>query len=505
VKLQVVLDRPLPASLPAGSGTALFCVGSCWVAGGPNDLQRNRERHPRLDRLEIVVDGVPHPAAAHGLPRPDVAAAHPAEPASRFSGFWTMLPIPARSGSGAIELRLRAAPAGGARSLEAPLGTIAIRPAGEATGTAEPPAPSAAPPGTIAVCMATFEPDETLFEAQIRSLRGQSDDRWICLISDDCSAPERSARIVEIVGEDPRFTISRSELRLGFYRNFERALTLVPGEIELVALCDQDDRWDPDKLAELRSGIGDGVLVYSDMRLVEADGRRRRDTLWRGRANNHENLASMLIANTITGAASLFRRELIELAVPFPDTPGFQFHDHWLAVVALAAGPVAYVDRPLYDYVQHPGAVFGDVTHGAGARPGLRHRVATLRVRGGVPAWRAAYFYGYLARQGLAHAALVRCTGRLTEPKRRALERFIACDSSWFALLWLMCRPLRALAGRTETLGTELELAQGIIWKRLIAIRARAWHHERGPLSDASIPPPQAFTQKRLRRWRARV
>jgi hypothetical protein len=89
--------------------------------------------------------------------------------------------------------------------------------------------------------------------------------------------------------------------------------------------------------------------------------------------------------------------------------------------------------------------------------------------------------------------------------KRRALERFVAADSSWFALAWLLCRAARVLFGRTETLGTEIELVQGIAWKRLIALRARYWHHQWGPLSDASVPPPQAFVQKRLRRWRANL
>ena len=48
-----------------------------------------------------------------------------------------------------------------------------------------------------------------------------------------------------------------------------------------------------------------------------------------------------------------------------PDAPGVPFHDHWLGLVAMASGDVAYVDRPLYDYVQHPGAVFGPVAGGA--------------------------------------------------------------------------------------------------------------------------------------------
>jgi Glycosyl transferase family 2 len=471
--LELRLERPLPAWIPVGVSTAVFCVGSCFHPSEP------------IERLELLVDGIPHPASAYGMPRQDVAAAHGGSPVSVFSGFWATVPIPARTRSGVTTLDVVATLASG--RVEAPLGQIEAREPDVASGIE-----ATRRPGVIAVCMATFEPDEALFRIQVESLRAQTDDRWICVISDDCSRQESFAQIVEVVGDDERFTIDRSEQRLGFYRNFERTLTLVPAGIELVALCDQDDRWAPDKLGTLRGAIGDAVAVYSDLRLVEADGRVLRQTFWEGRRNNHDNLASMVIANTITGAASLFRRDLIDLALPFPDTPGFQFHDHWLAVIALAAGPVAYVDRPLYDYVQHPGAVFGDVTHGTGPR-------------GPRPLWRAGYFFGYLSRESQAQVALIRCAGRLTPRKRRALEWFIACDTSWLALLWLLGRPLRALFGHTETLGTELELAQGVVWKRLMALRARYWRGRLGVLTDASIPPPQAFVQKRLRRWRARV
>ena len=488
--LEVRLERALPVSLPAGSATAIFFVGRCF--------------HPdeEITRLEIVVDGVAHRTTAHGLPRPDVAVANPSAGArSYFSGFWGTAPITVPDRSRPIELAIAAGLANGQR-LEQPLGEIGVSPILTPPSVAAPPAA-----GTIAICMATFEPDETLFRAQVESLRTQTDERWICLISDDCSAPEHFERLVAVVAGDPRFTISRSERRLGFYRNFERALELVPAEIELVALCDQDDRWHPDKLAVLRGAIGDAILVYSDLRLVEADGRVRRETFWQDRRNRYDNLASMLIANTITGAAAMFRRELIDLAVPFPDTPGFQFHDHWLAVVALAAGPLAYVDRPLYDYVQHPGAVFGDVTHGPRDRVQGRTRelVRAIRNRRSIPRWRAGYFFGYLSRKTQAEVALIRCESRLEAGKRRALEQFVAADSSLIALAWLLCRAARVRFGRTETLGTEIELAQGIAWKHLIALRARYWHHQRGPLSDASVPPPQAFVQKRLRRWRANI
>jgi hypothetical protein len=305
------------------------------------------------------------------------------------------------------------------------------------------------------------------------------------VISDDCSAPERFAPIAERVGGDRRFVVSRSDERLGFYRNFERALTMAPPEAELLALCDQDDRWHPDKLRTLRAALGSATMVYSDQRLVDAGGEVLRDTLWQGRSNNHTDLASLLVANSITGAATLFRREVAELALPFPDTTGLAFHDHWLGLVALAAGDVAYVDRPLYDYVQHRGAFFGSVTHGddAPGRGGL--------LRGG----RGAYFRGYLPRAVLARILLARCGERTTRAKRRALHRFVAAERSPRAFCWLAARPLRALWGRNETLGSEAELLRGIVWRRLVRLLGR----------DASLPDLLSFQQRRLRRWRARV
>jgi glycosyltransferase involved in cell wall biosynthesis len=387
------------------------------------------------------------------------------------------------------------------RVVAAPLGSIQVverQPAPDLGAV-----PERSGPGLIAVCMATFEPDPALFRAQVESLRAQRDDCWVCVISDDASRPEHFERITQIVGGDRRFAVSRSEARLGFYRNFQRALELAPPQAELLALCDQDDRWHPDKLQTLRAALGDAQLVYSDQRLVGADGRVLRNTLWKGRRNNSANLASVLIANTITGAATLFRREVAELALPFPDSPGFQFHDHWLAVVALAAGDVAYVDRPLYDYVQHAGAIFGDVTSGARSS-----RAATWRPpspRRSLDAWRAAYFYGYLSREVQAQTALLRCSGRLAAGKRRALRRFVASARSPTAFAWLALRPLRELLGRNETLGSEAAMARGIAWKAMVAARARRGPASPGLLGDAGFPPPGSFNQKRLRRWRARV
>jgi glycosyltransferase involved in cell wall biosynthesis len=474
--LVVRLESELPASLPPGRGTAVFCYGSCFHPG------------ERITGLSLLAGGVPHRPAAWGMPRPDVFAESPG-PRSFRSGFWGTVPLPPGA-AGPVELAVVARLASGA-VVVALLGRIEIAEPAPAAG-------AAAGAGLIAVCMATFEPDMALFRTQLESLRAQTEERWTCVISDDCSAPERFAEIAALVGDDPRFALHGSERRLGFYRNFERALRLAPAGAELIALCDQDDRWEPDKLELLRAALGPATMVYSDQRLVDASGRVLRETLWEGRSNNHTDLVSMLVANSITGAATLFRRDVAELALPFPDAPGLPFHDHWLGLVALAAGDVAYVDRPLYDYVQHRGAFFGAVTH-AGGEPPPRRRRGLLR--GG----RAAYFRGYLPRAVLAEVLLVRCGSRLAPAKRRALRRFVAAERSPLAFAWLAARPLRALAGRNETLGSEAELVRGIVWRRLAALLATGSRKPGRRPVDASLPDILSFQQQRLRRWRARV
>jgi hypothetical protein len=253
---------------------------------------------------------------------------------------------------------------------------------------------------------------------------------------------------------------------------------------KLLAPCDQDDRWYPDKLRTLRAALeGDAQLAYSDQRLVAADGRVLRESLWEGRRRDSSNLASLLVANSVPGASMLIRREVAELALPFPDPPGDQYHDHWLALAALASGGIAYVNRPLYDYIQHPGAVMAGA-----ATPSARSR-------------RGAYFGGYVGREVLARTLLLRSDP--TPRKRRALQWFVAAQSEPACFAWLALRPLRRLIGRDETLGGELALAGGIAWRWLLPLAtARAERPGRRPF-DASFPDPPRFEQPRLRRWRA--
>jgi hypothetical protein len=177
-----------------------------------------------------------------------------------------------------------------------------------------------------------------------------------------------------------------------------------------------------------------------------------------------------------------------------------QFHDHWLALVALGGGRIQYVDRPLYDYVQHGGAILGRVV-GPGVADRVRRRLRLPRMRD----WRGAYFLGYLPTRMRAQTVMMRCSETLSASERRGLELYIRADSSPVAFLWLVARPLRMLFGRTETRGGEWELAVGVVWRWLASLVAAAPGWPDRYLLDTSFPEPLSFAQKRLGRWREQI
>ncbi len=509
--LEVVLDNPLPPSLPRGRATAVFLSGTCF------------HRREAIERLEIVVDGTRQAPSASRMPRLDLfRALHPdldpdaeltvacdprsaEDPEIRCyrSGFWGVVPIGPSERAGEIDLRVDARLSGGG-SASAAIGVVAVVEP-EAARFSQPRDPKL--DGLIAICMATYDPNMELFRRQVQSLRTQTDENWICLISDDCSGEDRFQGITQTIGRDPRFQISRSPERRGFYRNFERALGMVPSDAELIALSDQDDRWYPDKLSSLRSSIGDAQLAYGGMRLVDTEGDVLARSLLEGRRARRFNFLSLLCSNMIPGSAALFRRQVLELALPFPEGPGWDFHDHWLSVVAMATGGVRYVDRPLHDYVQHDDAVLeGHVAVNPETDVARRERRRALPRRGVralVSDWRKPYFFGYVPAVIRAHVLLARCTGLLTRRQERTLRLLIAAEHSVFGFVWLAVQPLRRPVG-SAAVRTEGLLVRGILWRLAIAIRVRGRERPGNAAYDASQPAVEHFGPRRPRRYRVR-
>ena len=422
--------------------------------------------HPEreIQKLEIVVGSVRTPVSADHMPRPGTV--------SEGDWWWAFVPVERVEKRGTEEVWLRAHLAGGGVE-ESLLGRLDLVPRESVQISLEPRDERAEP--YVAVCMATYNPPPELFKQQIESIRAQTHQNWVCLISDDCSDPAAAQEIEAIVGDDPRFCVSRSERQGGFYRNFGRALSMCPPEATHVALCDQDDRWYPDKLERLLGSLRPGShLAYSDARIVDEQGLTLSDTYWQERRNNYTNFTSLLLANTITGAASLYSAELMRYVLPFPPPQGNIFHDHWIATVAMALGPISYVNQPLYEYVQHESAVVGHARANSGVRRAKRPPGRVPRAAGGARNWRSLYF-GANCRIALFSQVLeMRCGDLLSRRQRRVVRRMRAIAEDPKLLPWLMLRATRHNLGWNETAGRESALARGLAWRLLTPVRLKA-------------------------------
>jgi glycosyltransferase involved in cell wall biosynthesis len=154
--------------------------------------------------------------------------------------------------------------------------------------------------------------------------------------------------------------------RLGPAGNFERAIAACRGEI--IALCDQDDVWMPDKLAviarefERNPKLG---LVFSDADICDEAGNPLGYRLWqsvgfggrlRRRAERGGAFDVILRQNVVTGATVAFSAGLRDLVLPIDPR---WMHDGWIAILIAAVAPVSAIRTPLVRYRQHPGQSIG--------------------------------------------------------------------------------------------------------------------------------------------------
>lgn len=213
---------------------------------------------------------------------------------------------------------------------------------------------------TVSVAMTTYNGERFLRE-QIDSILAQTLLPREIVVADDCSSDGTRNILLEYDRANPGvFKLLFNERNLGFAKNFERAVAACSSDY--VALCDQDDVWDPEKLATLLGNVGDADLVHSDARLVDSTGKLIAES-YTALSRKHVNKRSFVdvcVNNSVTGCTAMATRALMTRALPFSANMP---HDHWLAVWAACGRGIRYVPLPLVSYRQHEGNVIG--AHGA--------------------------------------------------------------------------------------------------------------------------------------------
>ena len=237
------------------------------------------------------------------------------------------------------------------------------------------------PGARVSVALGTHNGARYLRE-QLESILAQSHGVDEIVLSDDASGDGTVELAEQVLSEHratdaatPVLVVKRNPVALGVTPNFEQTLRAASGD--LIALCDQDDVWHPDRveraLAEFdgRPGLD---LVAAEARLVDETGAPLGSSLLetlgvddatRTRLGTDAAFGELLKRNLLTGATMLVSRALVERAAPFPAS---WVHDEWLAVVASVGGGIAVVAEPVIDYRQHGANQIGVSRLGAGGK-----------------------------------------------------------------------------------------------------------------------------------------
>lgn len=202
----------------------------------------------------------------------------------------------------------------------------------------------------ISVAMATYNGEKYLRE-QIDSILAQTHKNIEFIVCDDRST-DNTVAILREYQQLGKLSYSVNEKNLGYYHNFERALSLCHGDY--IALADQDDIWLPNKLEILLNEIGTNSLIASDALLVD-----KNNEILQSSFKSYANLPvvyeydflRVLHSGFITGCTIMLRREMLNHAMPFPKS--IQYHDWWLGFVGFKTGGTRYIDQQLIRYRQH--------------------------------------------------------------------------------------------------------------------------------------------------------
>lgn len=226
----------------------------------------------------------------------------------------------------------------------------------------------------IEILLATYNGERFLPE-QIESITSQSFKDYYILASDDNSSDctfEILRSYESVLGE--RITVVQSNThsaKENFYNLLDTA------DAEYIALCDQDDFWESDKLEkslkavqrlERKYGKETPILVHSDLEIVdenlnsknkkmseltgisEAVKYAKKESKYLYTISTEKSFSRYLVENNITGNTVIINKALLDIY----KRPEVSFmHDWWLGLIAFTFGKVGYLNECLVKYRQH--------------------------------------------------------------------------------------------------------------------------------------------------------
>ena len=211
--------------------------------------------------------------------------------------------------------------------------------------------------------MATYNGARYIRE-QLDSLAAQTLTPYDLVVTDDGST-DATLEIVRDFAREAPFPVRVycNESRLGFADNFLRATSFCEGE--LIAFCDQDDIWLPEKLARCSASFDNPavLLCVHSAELINATG-----NLLNRRFPDYQSCKYHANSNNLWdisyyGFSMVFRRVLVELLPTAkrisPNLASFWNHDTYISFFSANLGDTIFLSEILTQYRQHESNAWG--------------------------------------------------------------------------------------------------------------------------------------------------
>jgi glycosyltransferase involved in cell wall biosynthesis len=167
------------------------------------------------------------------------------------------------------------------------------------------------------------------------------------IVSDDASS-DATVHIVE-QRKDPRIRVARNSNRVGYIKNFERAVSLARND--RIIFSDQDDFWLPNKVSVLCSALDRKACVVSDAIVADKDLNELYPSYFKLRRATTFGFCAVFIKPCFIGATMACRKTYLQSLLPFPSNIP---HDFWVTLNATWDHELEVVMDPLILYRRHP-------------------------------------------------------------------------------------------------------------------------------------------------------
>ena len=275
---------------------------------------------------------------------------------------------------------------------------------------------------TISIAMATYNGEKFIRE-QLNSLAAQVYLPSELIVTDDGSNDKTLDIIADFSRTAPfSVLIHPNTSRLNYRENFMRCASRCSGD--LIAFCDQDDIWDPDKLATLVEYFDrpDVDLVFHDFRLIDADG------------NQIADMASDLCPvsvdpwTNIRGLTIAFRRKLLkyselwELSIDQFNPAERMGHDQWYLFLAHSFNSYRHISQPLLSYRQHGANLYGAPSSASAIDAGIRGNLTVVKDalfgRPQLAQAKRGFLYQHLLGRGLASSSKLKVLEEISQREK---------------------------------------------------------------------------------------